>query len=293
MSKSNINAVRRYLRDLHKRLVGKLQKADGDAFHLREWRGNLGRGHTATLDNGALFERAGVNYSAVSANKLPPAARKRRITTDGGYQAAGVSVVAHPQNPYCPTAHMNVRAFVTKNDWWFGGGMDLTPYYGFDEDCRHFHNTCKTALNALNETLYPAFKKACDEYFFIPHRNEARGIGGVFFDDYNKHSFAHSFALMRALGDVFLSAYLPILEQRRHTPFGKQQREWQQHRRGRYVEFNLLYDRGTLFGLQSGGRADMIFMSLPPSVKWGNMTPSPNSEEARLLKEYLPAKNWV
>ena len=190
-------------------------------FHLREWRGNLGRGHTATLDNGALFERAGVNYSAVSANKLPPAARKRRITTDGGYQAAGVSVVAHPQNPYCPTAHMNVRAFVTKNDWWFGGGMDLTPYYGFDEDCRHFHNTCKTALNALNETLYPAFKKACDEYFFIPHRNEARGIGGVFFDDYNKHSFAHSFALMRALGDVFLSAYLPILEQRRHTPFGK------------------------------------------------------------------------
>ena len=169
----------------------------------------------------------------------------------------------------------------------------FNTYYGFDEDCRHFHNTCKTALNALNETLYPAFKKACDEYFFIPHRNEARGIGGVFFDDYNKHSFAHSFALMRALGDVFLSAYLPILEQRRHTPFGKQQREWQQHRRGRYVEFNLLYDRGTLFGLQSGGRADMIFMSLPPSVKWGNMTPSPNSEEARLLKEYLPAKNWV
>ena len=242
MSKSNINAVRRYLRDLHKRLVGELQKADGDAFHLREWRGNLGRGHTATLDNGALFERAGVNYSAVSANKLPPAARKRRITTDGGYQAAGVSVVAHPQNPYCPTAHMNVRAFVTKNDWWFGGGMDLTPYYGFDEDCRHsaFHNTCKTA----ERNFVSGFQKACsDEYFFnLPHRNEARGIGGVFFDDYNKHSFAHSFALMRALGDVFLSAYLPILEQRRHTPFGKQQREWQQHRRGRYVEFNLLYD---------------------------------------------------
>ena len=165
MSKSNINAVRRYLRDLHKRLVGELQKADGDAFHLREWRGNLGRGHTATLDNGALFERAGVNYSAVSANKLPPAARKRRITTDGGYQAAGVSVVAHPQNPYCPTAHMNVRAFVTKNDWWFGGGMDLTPYYGFDEDCRHFHNTCKTALNALKKLCIRLSKRPAMNIF--------------------------------------------------------------------------------------------------------------------------------
>ncbi len=293
MNNPNINNVRHYLRNLQKHLTVSLETSDGGTFNINNWRNALGSGCSATLDNGKLFERIGVNYSTIAGKKLPTAASKRLKTTNSAYQAAGVSLVAHPQNPYCPTAHLNVRVFMTENNWWFGGGMDLTPYYGFVEDCRHFHNTCKTALNAVDETLYPLFKKACDEYFFIPHRNEARGIGGVFFDDYKKHSFAHSFAVTRAVGDAFLSAYLPILERRRKTQFGKREREWQQHRRGRYVEFNLVYDRGTLFGLQSGGRADMILMSLPPSVRWGNITPPPNGKESRLLKDYLPAKDWA
>lgn len=262
------------------------------AFSVDEWTSPLGRGRRMFMQDGDVFERAGINFSDISGARLPAAATARRDIPEGcPYRAGGVSAVFHPRNPYCPTAHMNVRWFAAGEVWWFGGGMDLTPYYGFVEDCRHFHRQCRAALDAHDKALYPRFKKSCDEYFFIRHRNEARGVGGVFFDDFSEGGFAHAFAVLRAVGDAFLPAYFPLVEKRQQTPYGKRQRRWQQQRRGRYVEFNLLYDRGTLFGLQSGGRPEAILMSLPPSVRWSEAPPQ--TEEATLLSDFLPPRNWT
>ncbi|MGI9338960.1 MAG: oxygen-dependent coproporphyrinogen oxidase, partial [Gammaproteobacteria bacterium] len=269
-AKTNLAAATCYLRDLQTQLTAALQKADGGGkFAARQWQSKLGEGCAQTLEGGALFERAGVNFSAVGGKRLPKAAlakRGKQALANKPWQAAGVSVVCHPQNPFCPAAHLNVRVFVCGGKWWFGGGMDLTPSYAFAADCRHFHGVCKDALGAV---LYRRFKRACDEYFYLPHRGEMRGIGGVFFDDFRRGGYDPAFSVMRAVGDSFSRAYLPIVRKRRKTPFGKQEREWQLYRRGRYAEFNLLYDRGTLFGLQSGGNADAILMSLPPLAKWG------------------------
>lgn len=283
----------RYLQQLQQTLVGALEKADGGAAAAEDWQSALGRGRVCAFGGGEVFERGGVNYSSIAGERLPPAASARHPQLAGSpYRACGVSVVLHPHNPYCPTVHLNARWFAAADAWWFGGGMDLTPYYGFDEDCRHFHRTCKEALDKHDAALYPQWKRACDEYFFIRHRGEPRGIGGIFFDDFNDRPFARALAVWQAVGDALLPAYLPLVEKRRATPYGERQRNWQQHRRGRYVEFNLVYDRGTLFGLQAGGRADAILMSLPPSVRWGAAQP-PGPEEQALLTDFLPPREWA
>ncbi len=247
------------------------------------------------IEEGKLFERGGVSFSHVSGSKLPPSASASRPQLAGRhYEAMGVSLVLHPRNPYCPTAHLNVRFFSSGDTWWFGGGMDLTPYYGFEEDARQFHLTCKRALDPSGAELYPRYKKWCDEYFFLQHRNEPRGIGGIFFDDLAEPDFAGAFALVRSVGDHFITAYAPILERRRATPYGNAERAFQSYRRGRYVEFNLVYDRGTLFGLQSGGRTESILMSLPPAVTWRyNWKPAPGSPEATLYSEFLRPRDWI
>jgi coproporphyrinogen III oxidase len=254
------------------------------------------------LEDGNVFERAGVGFSHVLGNKLPPAATVAHPEAAGrAWEAMGVSLVFHPRNPYVPTVHMNIRFFVakanadTENDiWWFGGGMDLTPYYGFEEDCEHFHRTNKNALDAFDTSFYPKFKKHCDEYFYLKHRKEPRGIGGIFFDDFNELGFEQSFALQRAVGESFLQAYLPILQRRKDRPYTEKERDFQAYRRGRYVEFNLVYDRGTLFGLQSNGRTESILMSMPPIVKWRyDWKPENGSPEAKLYTDFLSNKNWV
>lgn len=290
-AKEKIGAAEEYFRDLQLRLVAVLQEAEGAPFAGSEWQSALGRGRAFSLENGGLFERAGVNFSAVGGARLPPAAsRARRDLANRKWRAAGVSLVCHAQNPFCPAAHLNVRFFSAGDSWWFGGGMDLTPCYGFAADCRHFHRACKLALDAHGAHLHPAFKKKCDEYFYLRHRGEMRGVGGVFFDDFREGGFARAFAVARAVGDSFAGAYIPILQKRRNTPFGKAEREWQLHRRGRYAEFNLLYDRGTLFGLQSGGNADAILMSLPPLVKWGVVCPG---KKEKRLGSFLCPREWV
>ena len=282
------------LRTLQQQLVSALAAEDNTAPRFTDWNSALGSGRGCTLSGGELFERGGINYSQISGKTLPAAATIRHPELAGcAYQAAGVSLVLHPHNPYCPTVHLNVRWFAAGDRWWFGGGMDLTPYYAFIEDCRHFHGTCKAALDSHNITLYPLWKKNCDDYFFIRHRNEARGIGGIFFDDYNSGGFAAAFAVFQAVGNAFLPAYLPLLRQRRDTMYSDREREWQKHRRGRYVEFNLIYDRGTLFGLQSGGNADAILMSLPPAVCWGEPAISPGKEELALITDFLPPQDWA
>ena len=286
-------AVDSYLRGLQERLLARATAQDGGAFARENWQGKLGQGNTAALLGGKVFERAGVNFSCIAGAALPPAASVRHPQLAGRpYSAAGVSAVFHPQNPYCPSAHLNVRRFCAGNVWWFGGGMDLTPYYGFAEDCRHFHTACKRALDPINPALYPQFKRDCDKYFYIPHRGEARGIGGVFFDDFNQGGFDSAFAVLRAVGDAFADAYFPLVARRAAAPFGARQRQWQLQRRGRYVEFNLVYDRGTLFGLQSGGRTEAILMSLPPAVAWGDGAP-PTEEEAALAQKFLPPQKWA
>ena len=265
---------------------------DGGRFVEETWRGKLGGGRGLRLEEGAVFERAGINFSDIEGGQLPPAATVRRPQLAGRpYRAAGVSLVSHPQNPHCPTGHLNVRVFVAGDIWWFGGGMDLTPSFAYVDDCRHFHGVCKTALDEFNPALYPLFKKQCDDYFYIKHRAEMRGIGGVFFDDFNARDFAHSFGVMRAVGDAFVRAYLPLIQKRHNTPFGDKDKRWQHFRRGRYVEFNLVYDRGTLFGLQSGGRAESILMSLPPIARWGAVLPDESAAE--LLKDFLRPQDWV
>ncbi|MBE8158793.1 MAG: oxygen-dependent coproporphyrinogen oxidase [Betaproteobacteria bacterium] len=283
---------RAYFAALQNTLGAAFAEIDGGVFAEEIWRGAPGVGRGLRLEDGAVFERAGINFSDIAGKRLPPAATARRPELAGReYCAAGLSLVAHPRNPYCPAAHLNVRFFAAGEVWWFGGGMDLTPHYGFAEDCRHFHAACKNALDAVDAALYPKFKKQCDEYFFIKHRNEMRGIGGVFFDDFNAGGFSHAFAVARAAGDAFCGAYLPLVQKRMNAPFGEREVLWQQQRRGRYVEFNLIYDRGTLFGLQSGGRAESILMSLPPVVRWRAGT-APGAEEKKLA-DFLRPREWV
>ncbi|MCS6765919.1 MAG: oxygen-dependent coproporphyrinogen oxidase [Candidatus Protistobacter heckmanni] len=297
-------AIRGYLLDLQQRIVAGLEEADGKPFFTDAWErpadGKLrGDGRSRVIEEGALFERGGVNFSHVRGDALPPSASASRPQLAGkGFEAMGVSLVLHPRNPHVPTVHMNVRCFIAGSGpdavWWFGGGMDLTPYYGKAEDCRHFHATCKQALAPYGEDKYPRFKRWCDEYFFLKHRGEARGIGGIFFDDFSELGYAESFAMTRAAGDAFLDAYLPIVRARRDTPYGEREREFQAYRRGRYVEFNLVFDRGTLFGLQSGGRTESILMSLPPIVRWGyDWKPQPGSPEAALYTDFLPPRDWA
>ncbi|MGE5131022.1 MAG: oxygen-dependent coproporphyrinogen oxidase [Sphingomonadaceae bacterium] len=300
------NAVAQYLVGLQQRIVAGLEALDGGSFRTDSWQRQDpdgapgGGGITRVIEEGGLFERGGVNYSRVLGRALPPAASAARPELAGrGYEAMGVSLVLHPGNPYCPTAHMNVRFFAATKEgepavWWFGGGMDLTPYYGFEDDARHFHATCRRALEPFGAEYYPRFKEWCDRYFYIRHRAEPRGVGGVFFDDFAERDFEFAFALTRSVGDHFLTAYAPILERRRGLAYGEREREFQAYRRGRYVEFNLVYDRGTLFGLQSGGRTESILMSLPPRVAWRyDWRPEPGSDEERLYREFLRPRDWA
>ena len=343
MSAIDSNAVFEYLQNLQARIIESVELVDGKTFLHDGWqRPEGGGGNSCMLEEGNVFERAGIGFSHVLGNKLPPAASVAHPEAAGRpWEAMGVSLVFHPRNPYIPTVHMNVRFFVAKaakktdissqhlgasqggeadfsqtahqvrqeksnetntgaapNDdediWWFGGGMDLTPYYGFEEDCVHFHRTNKTALAPFGDELYPLFKKQCDEYFHLKHRKEPRGIGGIFFDDFNELGFEKSFAMLRAVGDAFTQAYLPIVQRRKDTPYGERERDFQQYRRGRYVEFNLVFDRGTLFGLQSNGRTESILLSMPPVVKWRyDWKPETGSPEAKLYTDFLIDKNWI
>ena len=297
----NPNLVLDFLQGLQARIVEALELVDGKNFLHDSWqRAEGGGGTSCLLEEGNVFERAGVGFSHVLGNKLPPAATVAHPEAAGrSWQAMGVSLVLHPRNPYVPTVHMNIRFFVAEKQgeepiWWFGGGMDLTPYYGFVEDCIHFHRTNKTALDAFGESYYARFKKQCDEYFYLKHRKEPRGIGGIFFDDFNELGFERSFALQKAVGDSFLNAYLPILQRRKDAVYGERERDFQAYRRGRYVEFNLVYDRGTLFGLQSNGRTESILMSMPPIVKWRyDWKPVEGSAEAKLYSDFLIDRDWL
>jgi coproporphyrinogen III oxidase len=293
--------VRDYLTGLQNRVVAELERIDGRRFRSDRWeRSEGGGGESRIIEDGDVFERGGVNFSCVRGERLPPSASASRPELAGrAFEAMGVSLVLHPRNPFVPTVHMNVRFLVATRAgsepiWWFGGGMDMTPYYGFEEDARHFHSVCRKALEPSGPDYYPRFKRWCDEYFFLKHRGEPRGIGGIFFDDLNERGFDSCFALTRSVGDHFLPAYVPVLERRRSNPYGERERDFQAYRRGRYVEFNLVYDRGTLFGLQSGGRTESVLMSLPPLVKWRyNWKPEPSSEEDRLYREFLRPRDWV
>ena len=297
----DFEVVKAYFTDLQNRIVEALQLADGKSFLHDAWqRPEGGGGISCVIEEGNVFERGGVNFSHVMGDKLPPSASAGRPELAGrSFEAAGVSLVLHPRNPYAPTVHMNVRCFMAKKAgeapvWWFGGGMDLTPYYGFEQDAEHFHRTCQLALTPHGEALYPEFKQWCDTYFYLKHRKEPRGIGGVFFDDFNRLDFEQSFAMTKSVGDAFLQAYLPILQRRKEIEYGERERDFQAYRRGRYVEFNLVFDRGTLFGLQSGGRTESILMSLPPIVKWRyDWQPEAGSEEAKLYSDFLIGKDWL
>ena len=292
----NPQAVCEFFAGLQQRIVAALEQLDGGSFHTDAWeRGEGGGGVTRILEEGGLFERAGVNFSRVQGKSLPASATVARPQLAGrAYDAMGVSLVLHPRNPYCPTVHMNVRFFSSDAVWWFGGGMDLTPYYGFEEDARHFHAACKRALAPFGADRYSQYKKWCDEYFFLKHRAEPRGVGGIFFDDLAEPDFETCFALARSVGDHFLAAYEPLIERRRGLTYGERERAFQAYRRGRYVEFNLVYDRGTLFGLQSGGRTESILMSMPPQAAWRyGWKPDPGSPEERLYTEFLRPRDWA
>ena len=293
--------VKTFLLDLQERIVAMLENTDGRSFLHDAWqRPEGGEGLSCVIEEGTVFERGGVNFSHVRGQKLPASASAKRPDLAGsGFEAMGLSLVLHPRNPYAPTTHLNVRFFTAQPPggdpvWWFGGGMDLTPYYGFAEDATHFHRTCRDALAPFGADYYPRFKQRCDEYFFLPHRSEPRGIGGLFFDDFQERDFDFSFALTQSVGEHFIPAYLPILLRRNGMPYGERERDFQAYRRGRYVEFNLVWDRGTLFGLQSGGRTESILMSLPPVVKWRyDWRPQAGSEEERLTREFLIVKDWL
>ncbi|MDD3528311.1 MAG: oxygen-dependent coproporphyrinogen oxidase [Gallionellaceae bacterium] len=300
------NRVKEFLLELQALIVGRLEQVDGQSFRRDAWqRPEGGGGLTRLIEEGNVLERGGVNFSHVMGDALPASATAHRPELAGrAWQAMGVSLVLHPRNPYAPTTHMNVRFFVAERAgeapvWWFGGGMDLTPYYGFEVDARHFHDVCRRSLTPFGEDYYPRFKRWCDDYFYLRHRSEPRGIGGIFFDDLNSapegtDAFEHCFNLTESVGDHFLSAYVPILERRMTTPYGERERDFQAYRRGRYVEFNLVWDRGTLFGLQSGGRTEAILMSLPPIVKWRyDWQPEPGTAEARLYSDFLKARDWL
>ena len=295
---NELKQVRDYLQTLQGSIVSGLEDLDGKGTFQRDnWqRTGGGGGLTCVLNDGAVFEKAGVNFSHVFGTRLPPSATKSRPELTGrGFEAVGVSLVIHPLNPYVPTTHANYRFFIAGDDaWWFGGGFDLTPYYPFEEDVLHWHRTAKAVCDPFGEDLYDRYKRWCDEYFFLKHRNETRGVGGLFFDDVNELGFEKSFEFLQSAGDGFLAAYRPIVRKRRNHRYGKRQREFQLYRRGRYVEFNLIYDRGTLFGLQSGGRTESILMSLPPSAEWKyNWQPEEGSPEARLYSEFLRPRDWL
>jgi coproporphyrinogen III oxidase len=300
----DIDAVRSYLTGLQDGIVATFSELDGKPFLRDSWeRPEGGGGISRVVEEGSLLERGGVGFSHVLGARLPPSASAHRPEIAGRpWEAMGVSLVFHPRNPHVPTVHMNVRFFAAKSPdgddakavWWFGGGMDLTPYYGIEEDCVHFHRANRDALAPFGPEYHLRFKKWCDEYFYNKHRQEPRGIGGTFFDDFNEPGFGKSFAIMRAVGDAFLPAYLPIVERRRDLAYGERERDFQAYRRGRYVEFNLVWDRGTHFGLQSGGRTESILMSLPPVVKWRyNWKPEPGTPEAKLYTDFLVPKDWA
>jgi coproporphyrinogen III oxidase len=299
------DAVEHYLRELQDRICTALTRIDGSAFAIDDWKKPAdsplqGRGRTRVLADGTVFERGGVAFSDVSGSRLPPSASQNRPELAGrSFRAMGVSLVIHPRNPFVPTSHANVRFFVAEKPgeapvWWFGGGFDLTPYYGFMDDARHWHQTASDACAPFGDDVYPRLKAWCDDYFFLKHRDEPRGIGGLFFDDWHAGGFDTSFALMRSVGDHYLPAYVPIVERRKDMPYGSRERDWQLYRRGRYVEFNLVWDRGTLFGLQSGGRTESILMSMPPLAAWRyDYQPPPGSPEAELYEHYLQPRDWL
>ncbi len=297
--------VRAYLTNLQDEITTRIHGIDGTAFVVDPWSKApgeplQGNGITKILEGGPVFERAGCGFSNVRGPRLPPSATQHRPELAGApFEAMGVSLVFHPRNPYVPTVHMNVRMLAAtvpgkEPVCWFGGGMDLTPYYGFEDDAQHFHRNCRSALAPFGADKYPRFKQWCDEYFYLKHRDEQRGIGGVFFDDFSELGFEQSFALMQAVGSSFLQAYLPIVERRKDTAYGEREREFQLYRRGRYVEFNLVWDRGTHFGLQSGGRTESILLSMPPQASWSyRRAEEPGSPELRLYTDFLPRRNWV
>lgn len=302
VGKHQISQVRGYLLDLQDTICAAIEKADGGkCFREDSWtREGGGGGRSRVMEDGAIFEKAGINFSHVSGDQLPPSATATRPELAGRmFQAMGVSLVIHPRNPYVPTTHANVRFLIAEKNnaepvWWFGGGFDLTPYYGFEEDAVHWHRLAKEACTPFGEGVYPQYKQWCDDYFYIRHRAEPRGIGGLFFDDLNEGGFARCCSLMISVGNHFLPAYLPIVERRRDHPYGERERDFQAYRRGRYVEFNLVYDRGTLFGLQSGGRTEAILMSLPPRVTWRyDWHPDPGTPEAELYEVYLKPQDWL
>ena len=299
------NTLRNYFLGLQDRITDAMGELDGKPFITDAWTKPAdaklkGDGRSRILEDGNILERGGVGFSHVRGDAMPPSATAHRPELAGrAFEAMGVSLVFHPRNPHIPTVHLNVRCFIAQAEgkepvWWFGGGMDLTPYYGDEKDCQHFHQTCKNALDPYNPELHPRFKKWCDEYFYLKHRDEPRGIGGIFYDDFSELGFEKSFEMTRSVGDAFLDAYLPIVKKHQHDPYTESQREFQAFRRGRYVEFNLVFDRGTLFGLQSGGRTESILMSMPPVVRWGyDWKPAANSPEARLYTDFLKPKDWI
>lgn len=298
----DIDAVKTYLLGLQDTICAALAEEDGGQGFLEDsWeRPGGGGGRSRVLEEGPVFEKAGINFSHVFGEGLPASATAHRPELAGrSFQALGVSLVIHPRNPYAPTSHANVRFFIAEKPgeapvWWFGGGFDMTPYYGFEEDCVHWHQTAKAACDPFGADVYARYKKWCDEYFYLKHRDEPRGIGGLFYDDLNEWGFAQSFAFMRSVGDHYLQAYRPIVARRKDQVYGERERDFQLYRRGRYVEFNLVYDRGTIFGLQTGGRTESILMSLPPYVKWRyNWQPQPGSPEAELYELYLKPREWL
>jgi coproporphyrinogen III oxidase len=302
VDKPDLTAVINYLTNLQDAICDAIASEDGvEKFREDSWqREGGGGGRSRVLRNGKVFEQAGVNFSHVHGDHLPPSATAQRPELAGrSFEAVGVSLVIHPQNPYVPTSHANVRFFIAEKKgeapvWWFGGGFDLTPYYGFEEDCVHWHRTARQACEAGEAGTYQHFKQWCDDYFYLKHRQEPRGIGGLFFDDLNTPDFDSAFSLMRSIGDHYVPAYLPIVQKRKNIQWGERERQFQLYRRGRYVEFNLVYDRGTLFGLQSGGRTESILMSLPPLVRWEyNWHPEPGSAEEKLYKEFLRPREWL
>ncbi len=303
---NHVDQVRSYLMGLQQNITRAFGEVDGKPFVQDAWKKSPGEalqgdGLTMILENGAVFERAGCGFSHVRGPRLPPSATQHRPELNGcAFEALGVSLVFHPRNPYAPTVHMNVRMLAAKPEGaaepvtWFGGGMDLTPYYGFDEDAVHFHQTCRDALAPFGADKYPRFKTWCDEYFFLKHRNEQRGVGGIFYDDFSDGGFDNGFALMRSVGDAFTGAYLPVLQRRKDSAYGERERDFQLYRRGRYVEFNLVWDRGTHFGLQSGGRSESILMSMPPLVSWSYQRgTAPGSPEAQLYEHFLQRREWL
>jgi coproporphyrinogen III oxidase len=302
---SEVPAVRAWLQGLQERIVQACADIDGQPFIADGWKKEpgeplQGEGITRILEDGKVFERAGCGFSHVTGPRLPPSATQHRPELVGAsFEAMGVSLVFHPRNPYVPTVHMNVRMLAALPAdappvYWFGGGMDLTPYYGFEEDAVHFHTVCRDALAPFGDDKYPRFKTWCDDYFFLKHRNEPRGVGGIFFDDYFENGFDPSFGLLRSVGDAFLAAYLPILQRRKDMAWGERERQWQLLRRGRYVEFNLVWDRGTHFGLQSGGRTESILMSMPPQAAWGyQRQPEPGTPEAELMQRFVLRRDWL